>query len=136
MLGISIDNIGDSGREPAVVFVERNFISGSEYGLYFDDPAYDIPAEVTVRFNVVNDVDYGIYTRNFSYASHPLTSVLFRGNSIEDASLYGFFNVSTELVDAGENWWGDATGPFDDKALPGTPTTITPQEREAGYRST
>ena len=126
MHGISIDNLGDRGREPAVVFVERNFISGSEYGLYFDDLVYDIPAEVTVRFNVVNDVDYGIYTRNFSYASHPLTSVLFRGNSIEDASLYGFFNVSTELVDAGENWWGDASGPFDDKTLPGTPDYNNP----------
>jgi len=123
--GMIIDNINCSGRSPGIVFVESNSISGSEYGLYFTDLAYSGPAQVTVLHNVIDGVDYGIYTSSMSHASDPLTSVVFAGNCILNTALntalYGFYNDSGELVDAKHNWWGDASGPFDNKTLPGTP---------------
>ncbi|GAB1486383.1 hypothetical protein MASR2M79_14330 [Aminivibrio sp.] len=70
-----IEDLGCCGREPAIVFVESNAISGSEYGLYFDDLLCCVPAQVSVLRNVVDGVDYGIYANSMSYADdHPRSS--------------------------------------------------------------
>ncbi|GAB1400575.1 hypothetical protein MASR1M66_20300 [Aminivibrio sp.] len=124
--GMYIEDLGCCGREPAIVFVESNAISGSEYGLYFDDLVCCMPAQVSVLHNVVDGVDYGIYANSMSYADDPLTSVVFAGNSILNTALYGFYNATGELVDARHNWWGHASGPFDDKTLPGNPDYNNP----------
>jgi len=124
--GIYIEDLGCCGRSPAIVFVESNAISGSEYGLYFDELTCCMPGQVTVLYNVIDGVDYGIYANSHSYASDPLTSVVFAGNSILNTGLYGFYNSTGELVDAKHNWWGDASGPLDIKALPGTPDYNNP----------
>lgn len=124
--GIFLCNVGCCGMEPVILFVERNEISGAEYGLYFSDILYNLPGEVKVRYNTISNNDYGIYVGSFSYADDPLTEVFFTDNNIEDNDSYGFYNGSGELINAKGNWWGDASGPYDNKALPGTPDYNNP----------
>jgi len=126
--GIYIEYLGSFGRTPAIVFVESNAIAGTEYGIYFNYLLYSMPAEVTVRCNEVKNADHGIYVASMSTGliSHADTHVLFSGNSILNAALYGFYNNTGELLDGKGNWWGDAGGPFDDKTLPGTPDYNNP----------
>ena len=119
--GLYLQDVGCCGASPSIVFVERNSVSGSNYGLYFDELTCCVPGEITVRYNVLEGGAYGINVNSHAYAADPLTVVQFTTNSIQDNSDYGFINGSGELVDAKENWWGDASGPFDDKTLPGTP---------------
>ena len=123
--GMYVDYVGCCGKEPAVVFVEGNRVTGADYGLYFYDAAY-LPAELSVRDNIVTGNDYGIYIDEFTEASDPESSVQFTNNNLADNSLYGFYNETSDLADAKGNWWGDASGPFDDKTLPGTPDYNNP----------
>ncbi|GAB1426683.1 hypothetical protein MASR2M17_01090 [Aminivibrio sp.] len=55
----------------------------------------------------------------------PLPRSVFAGNSILNTALCGFYSA-TGLVDARHNWWGHASGPFDDKTLPGNPDYNNP----------
>ena len=124
--GMYVDYVGCCGKEPAVVFVEGNRVTGTEYGLYLYDAAAYMPAELSVRDNILTGNSFGIYIDEFSYASDPETSVQFTNNNLADNSLYGFYNETSDLADAKGNWWGDASGPFDDKTLPGTPDYNNP----------
>ena len=119
--GMYIEDTGCCGISPSVVFVEKNRIMGSNYGLYFDELTCCMPGEITVRYNVLEDNGYGTYVNSHSYAGDPETVVQFTSNSIQGNGDYGFYNDSSELVDAKGNWWGDASGPLDDKTLPNTP---------------
>lgn len=118
--GIYLTDVGCCGMEPVILFVERNKISGTQYGLYFDDILCCMPGEVTVRYNTISNNDYGIWARNFSYADDPLTEVFFADNNITGNSTYGFFNETGELINAENNWWGDASGPSHESNPSGT----------------
>jgi parallel beta-helix repeat protein len=54
---------------------------------------------------------HGIY----SHASEPKIHC----NNIFDNELYGILNASVLTIDAENNWWGDATGPFHPDSNPG-----------------
>jgi hypothetical protein len=52
----------------------------------------------------------------------PTRRVTVSSNNIYDNTSYGLLvATSMDLVEAHGNWWGDATGPFDNKSLPGMP---------------
>ena len=110
--GLTVNYVGYSGRTPAVLLVDGNTFSGTEYGIYFGDLAF-LPAEVTVQYNVLRDNDCGISVNYFSSAAAPETKVLFANNSITGSAVSGFRNRAAELIDAKGNWWGDASGPLD-----------------------
>lgn len=134
--GIYLNDVGCCGKEPVILFVERNKISGTQYGLYFDDILCCIPGEVTVRYNTISNNDYGIYVNHFSYADDPLTEVFFADNNIEDNDSYGFFNATNELINAENNWWGNSSGPTHDENPGGTGDRVTDNVDFDPYRTT
>jgi len=117
--GIYLGDVGCCGMEPLILYVEKNKISGAEYGLYFEYIICCIPGEVTVRYNTVNNNGYGMYVNAFNYADDPLTEVFFADNNIEDND-YGFYNGTSELINAENNWWGNSSGPTHDDNPGGT----------------
>lgn len=123
--GIYITDVGCCGPDQVIFFVEGNKISGAGYGLYFEDILCCRPGEVTVRYNTIRNNDYGIYVGSFNYADDPLTEVFFADNNIEDNDSYGFYNATSELINAENNWWGDASGPTHDDNPGGTGDRVT-----------
>jgi Synergist-CTERM protein sorting domain-containing protein len=85
-----------------------------------------IPGDLTVRYNTIetnadDNEESGIYVDTFNDAD---STVTFRDNNLigdTGVNSWGFATMATVLIDAQGNWWGDASGPYDDKALPGTP---------------
>jgi Synergist-CTERM protein sorting domain-containing protein len=134
--GIYFCDVGCCGMEPVILFVEKNEISGAQYGLYFSDILCCLPGEVTVRYNTISNNDYGIYVGSFSYADDPLTEVFFADNNIEDNDSYGFYNSTSELINAQGNWWGDASGPTHDDNPGGIGDVVTDNVDFGSFRTT
>ncbi|MFA0889549.1 MAG: right-handed parallel beta-helix repeat-containing protein [Synergistales bacterium] len=132
--GIFFSTIGDDGTNRSTTLVEKNRVSVTGTGLHFGELFANAPGDLTVRYNTIetnaddNEVS-GIYIDAFNNAD---STVSFRDNNIigdTDAASWGFATMATVLIDAQGNWWGDASGPYDDKALPGTPDYNNPEGR-------
>lgn len=130
--GIFFSAIGDDGTARSTTLVEKNQISVSGTGLHFGALFKNAPGDLTVRYNTIetnadDDEVSGVYVDAFNDAD---STVSFRDNNfIGDTGVasWGFATMATALIDAQGNWWGDASGPYDDKTLPGTPDYNNPE---------
>jgi parallel beta-helix repeat protein len=67
----------------------------------------------SINLNTIQNTGYGIYS--FS-SSQPVVN----NNNIEGSFYYGLYNADTMItIDAENNWWGDATGPYHATLNPG-----------------
>jgi len=68
--------------------------------------------------NTLTDLYYGIHLRGtFSEEIYP-TGVQINNNNIDGNTSYGVKNEGTEVADATNNWWGDASGPHHETLNP------------------
>lgn len=96
--------------------IQGNTIDGSgDAGIYISDVDIGSDTGATVNFenitittNTISENDYGVY---ISDMSEDYLVVVGPCNDIVDNSSYGVYNISGYMVDATENWWGDASGP-------------------------
>ncbi|MBP9074663.1 MAG: Ig-like domain-containing protein [Caldilineaceae bacterium] len=49
---------------------------------------------------------------HFNFNNNPAAPVVFQNNSIHDTAQEGVANWNAPLLDARNNWWGDASGPY------------------------
>lgn len=78
---------------------------------------------VSMTGNTITGWMYGVIP--YSGAVGAMVNTTLRQNVIAGNDT-GMFDATGVLQDARENWWGDATGPKDDKTLPGTPNYSNP----------
>jgi len=130
--GISVSAFGLQGASRVSAFIEKNEIRVDGTGMDLGDLFGSIPGDLIVRYNTIetnapDDEVSGIYVDTFNDADSTAT---FRDNNIiGDSSVasWGFSTMATVLIDAQGNWWGDASGPYDNKTLPGTPNYDNPE---------
>jgi hypothetical protein len=68
--GVYIGYVGYYGVDPAQVEISDNTIQLVEYGIYFDDIAYDLDAEILLDGNAISWANIGIYLEDInSYAA-------------------------------------------------------------------
>jgi len=124
--GIWVNAFGSQGGSRVSAFIEKNEIRVDGTGMNLGDLFGSIPGDLTVRYNTIetnadDNEESGIYVDTFNDAD---STVTFRDNNIigdTGVNSWGFATMATVLIDAQGNWWGDASGPYDDKTLPGTP---------------
>jgi len=99
-------------------------------GLHFGELFNNAPGGLTVRYNMIetnadDDEVSVIYIDSFNDAD---STVTFRDNNIvgdTGAASWGFATMATVLIDAQENWWGDASGPTHDDNPGGIGDTVS-----------
>lgn len=80
--------------------------------------------EATITGNTLHNNTTGI---SVGYDSTDTTVVTAHNNKIYNNSDTGISTTSnTVVVNATSNWWGNASGPYDNKVLPGTPNYNNP----------
>jgi len=124
--GIYFEAIGTDGTNRSTTLVEKNQISVTGTGMYFGELFDTAPGELTVRHNTLEENHYGIKVNSFgALANDPQTTILFTENNIE-GNWFGFQNAGNGFViNAENNWWGDASGPFHDDNDGGTGDTVS-----------
>ncbi|GMU20277.1 MAG: hypothetical protein AMXMBFR13_03740 [Phycisphaerae bacterium] len=99
------------------------------YGIYFGGKAHDW----TITDNVLSNFTWGIYVGNCG-SGNDLSNMVIENNSIagptqlglQASTPYGINNLSPVALDATNNWWGVANGPFHGTSNPGgTGTAVT-----------
>jgi Synergist-CTERM protein sorting domain-containing protein len=124
--GIYFSEIGTDGTNPSTTLIENNRISvtgtGIEFGVLFDSA----PGELTVRHNTLEGNHYGIKVNSFgALANDSQTEILFTENNIE-GNWFGLQNAGNGVVlNAENNWWGDASGPTHDNNPGGIGDTVS-----------
>jgi hypothetical protein len=124
--GIYFSEIGTDGTNPSTTLIESNRISvtgtGMEFGMLFDSA----PGELTVRHNTLEGNHYGIKVNSFgALANDPQTDIRFTENNIE-GNWFGLQNAGNGVVlNAENNWWGDASGPTHDDNPGGIGDTVS-----------
>ena len=128
---------------------DNNVISGWDYGIMLYSVSGSITGSTIKSNTVQNNTASGIYI----YAGTNVSTVTVNYNNII-GNAYGVYNDGTGILDATNNWWGDASGPsgvgpgtgdavsdnvsFDpwltnpkDYVAPAPPKPLTPEEQAA-----
>jgi hypothetical protein len=67
--------------------------------------------KTAISGNTIDNLEYGIY---LPVNLVNVGEITINNNSISGNSEYGIYNATSFAVDATSNWWGDATGPYND----------------------
>jgi M6 family metalloprotease-like protein len=117
---VSDSRIHDSLVYGLLQYAGTMTVAGSEI---FDN-SYGISiagGDATVTGSVVNDNLY----HGFTFNSPTSGSLTIHGSSIADNGTYGVYVASAVTVDATNNWWGDASGPYHSSNTGGLGNVVT-----------
>ena len=115
--------------DKAQATVENNTLRTSNTGVlvgFYDTADGETPVSPAVTANIsgntITENARGIRVLDTQSATTNINS-----NSISGNSEFGVKNFdSDDTLDATNNWWGNASGPLDDKGLPGSPNYNNP----------
>ena len=110
------------------IIITENTIQNGKIGIWFYATAETTGiSNVTVgnSSNIITGNEVGIKFQASADAID-FTTITVNYNDISGNTNYGIENLNTRTVDAEYNWWGHATGPYDNKGLPGTPDYNNP----------
>jgi pimeloyl-ACP methyl ester carboxylesterase len=83
--------------------IKNSIIENNDYGIVVCG-GFLADISATVERNIIRNNNYGVFTcGNYISLSQ---------NSISGNNLYGLYNSSFAEVNAENNWWGDASGPY------------------------
>jgi len=124
--GFYICHIGAGGTNPSTTLVEKNRISVTGTGMEFGELFDSATGELMVRRNTLEGNHYGIKIDVFgALANDPQTEICFTENNIE-GNWFGLQNAGNGVViNAENNWWGDASGPTHDNNPGGIGDTVS-----------
>ncbi|MGC8944013.1 MAG: right-handed parallel beta-helix repeat-containing protein, partial [Caldisericia bacterium] len=117
-------NIGESSTE--TWYIENNILNGNNVGN--DSVGIRIRGSLSST-SILNITNNKIFKWSNGIRSDNLVSgidININYNDIVNNTNYGVLNGSGEIIDAKYNWWGDDTGPYDNKTLPGVPNYNNP----------
>jgi len=110
-----------TGENTADLEIKGNTISGCSYGVFFYNGVQvghtlGIMSDVDVICNTIENNDIGVYV---SPGSELLADTLtIECNNIVDNSSFGLRNGNALQLSAERNWWGDASGPYNEAGNP------------------
>jgi parallel beta-helix repeat protein len=116
-------NTAENNTTPSNTFGGIRFVNADNNTASYntcDSNLWNIPihgsSNITLYHNTVTNASSdGIYVSGSS------RSVIIHNNTIAGNTNFGVVNYASDVVDARYNWWGDTSGPFDNKVLPNIP---------------
>ncbi len=111
--GIYLEDVIDYGSETIAIWIGNNWIADNTTGIYLYYVRLSfIDSSIIMTENDIVGNTHGIRFYDMSDTSPDFVRV--SCNNISGNSVYGINNEDPDfLVEAGKNWWGDATGPND-----------------------